>query len=770
MAEEDRRRRLFPDFGGDDQLDELDLDDDDLDDYDLDLPAVAVEVLVEEGPLSAEELGRHLAALGFDADDDDIDDVKSDPLVVLLADERLASVPALLAATVFTHRLTDDEAANEAIPFGVDLDLVLPMVCGDDHVHLTGGQVATLSEELDPGGFAGDIRIEGPAGWLGGAAGGQLVGFRLRAGVGPSDDVRLGPEADEWLDAELEVVPVAGEVPVPDTLGAQLAAGFRRFGEGDGMPLRPLELICQLAVDAPALVTGVMPPVSQVLEQAGFETRGGYAAPAGTDWETFDRLRKTASVAVRRSLTADQGHALVLVSELARACRVQGFGALDRDVARDVGRLLASPDVVEAFADATAEHPEATMDFLAQARGLAGRRVASSMAWAESIVAGRAGAVGRAESCLAEALAADPHDDQVLEDAAWYASDRGDAAQAVRYLDRMDEDLDEDRTRLLRRYAAPTSPTGHTGRNEPCPCGSGRKYKHCCLGGRSTLDHPLPDRVRWLWEKMRWWLDRSGRDDDVLDVALELHGGLPAGDNIEFGVDFDMAASLVLFADGAIHDFLRERGGLLPDDETNLVAQWALTERSVHEVVEVRPGDGFSLRDLRTGDVAEVRERRGAAQLAPGNLICAHPVFDGQGQQVIGGIVPVPGYLREPLMTALDAHASSIDLGWILGATRRPPDVVNMEGQPTVTGAGVPPGAEEPLAAFMRQQEERWVDEPVPALSGLSPRQAAADPTRREDLLALLHEFDRHTPPPGAATFDTARLRRLLGLPVGTSP
>ncbi len=22
---------------------------------------------------------------------------------------------------------------------------------------------------------------------------------------------------------------------------------------------------------------------------------------------------------------------------------------------------------------------------------------------------------------------------------------------------------------------------GHPGRNDPCPCGSGRKYKHCCL-------------------------------------------------------------------------------------------------------------------------------------------------------------------------------------------------------------------------------------------------------------------------------------------------
>lgn len=23
--------------------------------------------------------------------------------------------------------------------------------------------------------------------------------------------------------------------------------------------------------------------------------------------------------------------------------------------------------------------------------------------------------------------------------------------------------------------------TKHPGRNEPCPCGSGKKYKHCCL-------------------------------------------------------------------------------------------------------------------------------------------------------------------------------------------------------------------------------------------------------------------------------------------------
>ena len=28
----------------------------------------------------------------------------------------------------------------------------------------------------------------------------------------------------------------------------------------------------------------------------------------------------------------------------------------------------------------------------------------------------------------------------------------------------------------------PMSPRGGVGRNDPCPCGSGRKFKHCCRG------------------------------------------------------------------------------------------------------------------------------------------------------------------------------------------------------------------------------------------------------------------------------------------------
>jgi SEC-C motif-containing protein len=35
-------------------------------------------------------------------------------------------------------------------------------------------------------------------------------------------------------------------------------------------------------------------------------------------------------------------------------------------------------------------------------------------------------------------------------------------------------------TRPLREGPAPVRVAAKVGRNDPCPCGSGRKYKHCC--------------------------------------------------------------------------------------------------------------------------------------------------------------------------------------------------------------------------------------------------------------------------------------------------
>ena len=70
------------------------------------------------------------------------------------------------------------------------------------------------------------------------------------------------------------------------------------------------------------------------------------------------------------------------------------------------------------------------------------------------------------------------------------------------------------------------------------------------------------------------------------------------------------------------------------------------------------------------------------------------------------------------------------------------------------------------VAQVIREKEVAWLDESIPALGGLTPRQAADDPTRREDLMALLVEFERRDlPGTGFTSFNTERLRALLGLP-----
>jgi hypothetical protein len=66
------------------------------------------------------------------------------------------------------------------------------------------------------------------------------------------------------------------------------------------------------------------------------------------------------------------------------------------------------------------------------------------------------------------------------------------------------------------------------------------------------------------------------------------------------------------------------------------------------------------------------------------------------------------------------------------------------------------------LEGIIHEYETSWLDEPIPALDGHTPRQAADDPTRRADLIRLLDTF-----PVGAAArggMDADRLRAALGL------
>lgn len=61
-----------------------------------------------------------------------------------------------------------------------------------------------------------------------------------------------------------------------------------------------------------------------------------------------------------------------------------------------------------------------------------------------------------------------------------------------------------------------------------------------------------------------------------------------------------------------------------------------------------------------------------------------------------------------------------------------------------------------------RTYETAWLDEPIPALAGHTPRGCADDPTRRPDLISALDSFPPDTGRPG--TMSPGRLRAALGL------
>jgi hypothetical protein len=360
----------------------------------------------------------------------------------------------------------------------------------------------------------------------------------------------------------LGVSAVIDEPALPEGLADRLHRVFPQLNEDDGFPVFVDELLLAAIAEDPGVFRTALPPVPDLLAGAGFELRDRWTAPAGTDWAAHDEMRETVHLLAVHDLNA--GGVTAVRAALA-ACH--------QDTARTTGTPEAS-----GTPEATGT-PEADTGLAALTTGLAENDGALEAFWEEAVGAGGyhrpvrdlaerllAAAAGRsravplwllarcaeaegraldAERLVLEAHDADPRLPPAIEDAAWYASDRGDARRAVSLLHRV-RTGDDGEMAFLRRMAQP--PRSGRGRNEPCPCGSGRKYKHCHLGREGV---PLADRVQWLLEKGRAYLHRAADGAEMLAVAAALTGeDDPSAAEIRHAVDSPLVADLALFEDG----------------------------------------------------------------------------------------------------------------------------------------------------------------------------------------------------------------------------
>lgn len=825
------------------------------DDRDDEAASVLRELLATHGPLDEGDVLDRLA------DDGTVEVAGRRAVADLLwnlpkalpaRDGRWVHLPSLAEGRTFTHRVTAlevDEQRVASLPdFGLYLTFLPPLAL------VAGGEVIEQDWHGPP-----DPRrpssLFGPDGWLPeDLQPGDLLAGRVSDG---HLHVRRLAEAD--VDAEATERVAAHLRSTFDVLGGRNLAGG---------PIDVPELLLEVVVRHPVAFTRPTAPVEELLATAGLSTDDG----AVLDPDAPDDPGVHGWVAELYGLDEHEANAVEILAGAVHLFDRQELDDVPSETARDLLRMLdLHPAVAEALSDTQLGITgigAATLERFVRLVRPHGPRSAP-LCLLDARVAEARGDVAAGEAALRRAVQLDPDCAPAHEDLAWYLEDRGDTTAALRALRLAGVDDDDAAIHRLREHQQ-SRPS--VGRNEPCPCGSGTKYKRCCgpLGG------PLPDRVGALMDKMWAYLNRPIRRLELMPL-LEARAGDARDqrrlvDTLDDGLVFDVA----LFDDRWIEEFLHERGPLLPADEYDLATSWVGIARSLYEVVEVDAGTGMTLLDLRSGDRTQVRERVGSTEFTSGQGLFARVVPAGTGHQLTGGTLRIPVQHRESLLGLLDTTPSAVETcGW-MAALEAPPRLVTMEGEPTVFcraeyRLGDPARAASTLAQVyegdtdghlfadvvdldgqhwnrgtirirddrlvieanaearldrirstvedllddlelldetrrpaadlfnagrqgqvdpdplgdadraslaagpdelpdelrtvledeVKRHERAWVDESIPMLDGLTPRQALKDPTRRDKLQAMLDEMD-DDPPPGMMS--ARRIRRLLGL------
>ncbi|GAC1351167.1 MAG: hypothetical protein NVSMB1_01580 [Polyangiales bacterium] len=184
------------------------------------------------------------------------------------------------------------------------------------------------------------------------------------------------------------------------------------------------------------------------------------------------------------------------------------------------------------------------------------------------------------------------------------------------------------------------------GRNEPCPCKSGKKYKNCHLIEEGNV-LAASNRAMRLHEMERSLADRllnfsvSLYGEEWLRDILDRVGSDGGGGILGFVVPCSVYES-VLEQDSILDQFLASAeasAGRLTDSERAWLNAQKRSWISVWEVLEVTPGVGLSVRDFFTGEARWVIERSGSRSLSPRDCVLSR-VVDFEGMSVFCGMHP----------------------------------------------------------------------------------------------------------------------------------
>lgn len=190
-------------------------------------------------------------------------------------------------------------------------------------------------------------------------------------------------------------------------------------------------------------------------------------------------------------------------------------------------------------------------------------------------------------------------------------------------------------------------PKPMAGRNDRCPCGSGKKYKQCHLGNEL---HAIEDRAGWLYVKLMRFTGVNSSNfpavigDDIVDGVVD--EGLRSMVHESY-----LPIDLALFEGGVAQWFLDAKRSLLPADEAAMAQAWIDASRSVYEVERSRVGT-MDVIDLATRERMTVVDTVPDEPLEKGWKIIGRLVPVGDSFRAFGGFLPINDDMAEAMLEA----------------------------------------------------------------------------------------------------------------------
>lgn len=183
------------------------------------------------------------------------------------------------------------------------------------------------------------------------------------------------------------------------------------------------------------------------------------------------------------------------------------------------------------------------------------------------------------------------------------------------------------------------------GRNDPCPCGSGKKYKKCCM----VESVPMLGREDVVKKRHTQLLVQFGETHHKhsLKKAFErFWGDFSMHDSIP---SIHHQSVMINFMEWFVHDRVMDEGSgktlidiyiektkLLGADDLSILKRMKDAVISLYEVREHYPDEGFLLKDLIQGEVYTVSEKMATRSLMKWDIFAARLLLL-DGKYVIAG-------------------------------------------------------------------------------------------------------------------------------------